>query len=98
MIAFEYSYQTHTQTKNGRSTQTHSFSTSSATPRTGSAARRFYNGNVRDYNTRVQSFPSNLIASAPTSRRRLETRSLDRPAQVDSSKSRTGDLDKLDQR
>jgi hypothetical protein len=26
MIAFEYSYQTHTQTKNGRSTQTHSFS------------------------------------------------------------------------
>ena len=27
------------------------------------AARRFYNGNVRDYNTRVQSFPSNLIAS-----------------------------------
>ena len=28
------------------------------------AARRFYNGNVRDYNTRVQSFPSNLIASA----------------------------------
>jgi LemA protein len=27
------------------------------------AARRFYNGNVRDYNTRVQTFPSNLIAS-----------------------------------
>jgi LemA protein len=27
------------------------------------AARRFYNGNVRDYNTRVQAFPSNLIAS-----------------------------------
>jgi len=26
------------------------------------AARRFYNGNVRDYNRRVQSFPSNLIA------------------------------------
>lgn len=26
------------------------------------AARRFYNANVRDYNTRVQSFPSNLIA------------------------------------
>ena len=25
-------------------------------------ARRFYNGNVRDYNRRVQSFPSNLIA------------------------------------
>ena len=28
------------------------------------AARRFYNANVRDYNTRVQSFPSNLIAGA----------------------------------
>jgi LemA protein len=27
-------------------------------------ARRFYNANVRDYNRRVQSFPSNLIASA----------------------------------
>jgi LemA protein len=26
------------------------------------AARRFYNGNVRDYNRRVQSFPSNLVA------------------------------------
>jgi LemA protein len=26
------------------------------------AARRFYNGNVRDLNTSVQSFPSNLIA------------------------------------
>jgi LemA protein len=28
------------------------------------AARRFYNGNVRDLNTRIESFPSNLIASA----------------------------------
>lgn len=27
------------------------------------AARRFYNGNVRDLNTNVQSFPSNIIAS-----------------------------------
>jgi LemA protein len=27
------------------------------------AARRFYNGNVRDINTRVEVFPSNLIAS-----------------------------------
>jgi LemA protein len=27
------------------------------------AARRFYNGNVRDLNTLVQSFPSNLIAA-----------------------------------
>ncbi len=27
------------------------------------AARRFYNGNVRDYNTKLQVFPSNLIAS-----------------------------------
>jgi len=27
------------------------------------AARRFYNGNVRDLNTRIQVFPSNLIAS-----------------------------------
>ena len=26
------------------------------------AARRFYNANVRDYNRRVQSFPSNIIA------------------------------------
>ena len=26
------------------------------------AARRFYNGNVRDYNTRVNSVPSNVIA------------------------------------
>ena len=28
------------------------------------AARRFYNGNVRAYNTRVGTFPSNLVASA----------------------------------
>jgi LemA protein len=27
------------------------------------AARRFYNGNVRAYNTRVRTFPSNLVAS-----------------------------------
>ena len=27
------------------------------------AARRFYNGNVRDLNTRIEVFPSNLIAS-----------------------------------
>lgn len=27
------------------------------------AARRFYNNNVRDYNRRVQSFPSNMVAS-----------------------------------
>ena len=27
------------------------------------SARRFYNGNVRDYNIRVQSVPSNIIAS-----------------------------------
>jgi LemA protein len=27
------------------------------------AARRFYNGNVRDFNTRTQVFPSNLIAA-----------------------------------
>ncbi|MCD4535164.1 LemA family protein [Nocardioides sp. cx-169] len=26
------------------------------------AARRFYNGNVRGYNTRVRTFPSNLVA------------------------------------
>lgn len=26
------------------------------------AARRFYNGNVRDFNTRIQVFPNNLIA------------------------------------
>jgi LemA protein len=28
------------------------------------AARRFYNGNVRAYNTRVSTFPSNLVAAA----------------------------------
>ncbi len=28
------------------------------------AARRFYNANVRDYNTRVEQFPSNLISGA----------------------------------
>lgn len=27
------------------------------------AARRFYNGNVRDYNTKLQKFPTNLLAS-----------------------------------
>ena len=27
------------------------------------AARRFYNGNVRDLNTRIQSFPTNFIAN-----------------------------------
>lgn len=27
------------------------------------AARRFYNGNVRDFNTKLQVFPTNLIAS-----------------------------------
>jgi LemA protein len=26
------------------------------------AARRFYNANVQDYNTRIESFPSNLVA------------------------------------
>ncbi len=30
------------------------------------AARRFYNANVRDYNTRVEQFPSNLVAGAFT--------------------------------
>lgn len=28
------------------------------------AARRFYNGNVRDFNTKIQVFPTNLIAGA----------------------------------
>jgi LemA protein len=27
------------------------------------AARRFYNGNVRDYNTKLQTFPTNLMAN-----------------------------------
>ena len=27
------------------------------------AARRFYNGNVRDFNTRIQQFPSSIIAN-----------------------------------
>ena len=29
-----------------------------------SAARRFYNGNVRDFNTKLQVFPTNLIAGS----------------------------------
>jgi LemA protein len=28
------------------------------------AARRFYNGNVRDFNTKIQIFPNNLMASS----------------------------------
>lgn len=28
------------------------------------SARRFYNGNVRDYNTAIQSFPTNMVAGA----------------------------------
>lgn len=28
------------------------------------AARRFYNGQVRDFNTKIESFPANLIASS----------------------------------
>jgi LemA protein len=28
------------------------------------ASRRFYNGSVRDYNTKVQTFPTNILASA----------------------------------
>ena len=28
------------------------------------AARRFYNGNVRDYRNKCESFPSNIVASA----------------------------------
>lgn len=28
------------------------------------SARRFYNGNVRDFNTKIQVFPNNLIASS----------------------------------
>jgi LemA protein len=27
------------------------------------ASRRFYNGNVRDYNTKLQTFPTNIFAS-----------------------------------
>src|SRR5581483_10053656 len=27
------------------------------------AARRFYNGNVRDYNTKLQVFPTNILAN-----------------------------------
>src|SRR4051794_24076705 len=34
------------------------------------AARRFYNGNVRSYDTRVQTFPSNLVAAAFRFRRK----------------------------
>ncbi|MDO8509900.1 MAG: LemA family protein, partial [bacterium] len=28
------------------------------------ASRRFYNGNVRDFNTKIQVFPTNMIASS----------------------------------
>jgi len=28
------------------------------------AARRFYNGNVRDFNTKIQTFPNNMIAGS----------------------------------
>jgi LemA protein len=28
------------------------------------AARRFYNGNVRDFNTKVETFPTNILANA----------------------------------
>ncbi|HSV40876.1 MAG TPA: LemA family protein [Nocardioidaceae bacterium] len=34
------------------------------------ASRRFYNGNVRAVNTRIATFPSNVVASAFTFRRR----------------------------
>ena len=34
------------------------------------AARRLFNGNVRDYNQRVESVPSNLVAAASGFRRR----------------------------
>ena len=34
------------------------------------AARRFYNANVRDINTRIEVFPSNLIANAGSFRKR----------------------------
>jgi LemA protein len=36
----------------------------SATENRIQAARRFYNGNVRDFNSRVESVPSNLVARA----------------------------------
>jgi len=28
------------------------------------SARRFYNGQVRDFNTKIESFPANLVAGA----------------------------------
>ena len=34
------------------------------------AARRLFNGNVRDYNQRVQSVPSNIVAAVASFRRR----------------------------
>ena len=34
------------------------------------AARRLFNGNVRDYNQRVQSVPSNIVAAVAGFRRR----------------------------
>ncbi|HQB18735.1 MAG TPA: LemA family protein, partial [Candidatus Pacearchaeota archaeon] len=27
------------------------------------AARRFYNGNVKDFNTKIETFPANIIAN-----------------------------------
>ena len=43
------------------------------------AGRRFYNANVRALNTRVESFPSNLVAASSGSTGRSTSRSRTRP-------------------
>ena len=44
------------------------------------AGRRFYNANVRALNTRVESFPSNIVASSSASSRRSTSRSRTSPS------------------
>lgn len=50
------------------------------------AARRFYNANVRDFNTKIESFPSNLIAGMFTFGKReffeLEEEAARKPVEV----------------
>src|SRR4030043_1239053 len=49
------------------------------------AARRFYNGNVRDFNIQIESFPTNLIASA-LGFKKAEFFEIDEPAEKEAPK------------
>ena len=57
------------------------------------AARRFYNANVRDMNTRIEVFPSNVIANTFSFARQeffeIEDASIRRPPSVDLQDNRT---------